>query len=194
LDQAGFVALAESLTTEPVSARLTPMPATETPAPVITYNGEPYNLSVSQARQQTGFDVLEPKRLPEILSFAGASYEPEQNIVRIFYIEQNPVAPHTFGLTVSEELAPNTADCKLCSMVIGDYGDFLTVKSSMVVGASAVVEKVQVGGFTGQYVEGQWGQSNSGWAWLPYPEIKTLRWQAHGMAFELQYSGFSINN
>jgi hypothetical protein len=194
LDQAGFVVLAESLTTEPVSARLTPVPATETPAPVITYNGEPYNLSVSQAEEQAGFDVLEPKRLPEILSFAGASYEPEQNIVRIFYIEQQPVLPHTFGLTVSEELAPNTADCKLCSMVIGDYGDFLTVKSSMVVGASAVVETVQVGGFTGQYVEGQWGQSNSGWAWLPYPEIKTLRWQAHGMAFELQYSGFSINN
>jgi hypothetical protein len=24
--------------------------------------------------------------------------------------------------------------------------------------------------------------------------VKTLRWQAHGMAFELQYFGFSLNN
>jgi hypothetical protein len=194
INQDTFVALAAGLTTEPVSARITPMPATQTPVPVITFKGEIYNLSVSQAEEQAGFDVLEPGRLPEVLTLAGASYQSEQNIVRIFYIEQTPGIPETFGLTVSEELAPNTADCKLCSIVVGDYGDFLTIKSSMVVASDTIIETVQVGGFPGQYVEGQWGQNNSGWIWIPYPEIKTLRWQANGVAFELQYSGFSINN
>jgi hypothetical protein len=194
LDRDAFVALAAGLTTEPVSTKQTYVPATETPVPVITYDGDTYNLSVSQAENQAGFNVLEPGRLPDVLTFGGASYAPEQKIVRIFYIEQPSGLSVTFGLRVSEELAPNTADCILCSTIRGDYGDFLTEKNSMVIGAETVIETVQVGGFTGQYIEGKWGPSNSGWAWLPYPEIKNLRWQAHGLAFELQYSGFWLNN
>ena len=195
MDRDAFVALAAGLTIEPVSARLTRMPATETPPSVITYNGDTYNLSVSQAREQAGFDVLEPNKLPEILSFTGASYEPVQHIVRIFYIEPQSALPQTFGLTVSEELAPNNADCKLCGIVAGEYGDSLTVKSGMVVGTEAVIETVKVGNLTAQYVEGWWGpMGTSLHSWLPYPLVKTLRWQAHGIAFELQYHGFSIND
>jgi len=194
LDRDAFVALAAGLTTGPVSAGQTYVPPTETPVPAVMVDGLTYNLSVSQAEKQAGFNLPEPGRLPDILAFAGAAYEPEQKIARIFYIEQPVGLSETFGLRVSEELAPNTADCILCRTIRGDYGDFLTEKNSMVIGAETLIDTVQVGGFTGQYIEGKWALSNSGWAWLPYPEIKTLRWQAHGLAFELQYFGFSTPN
>ena len=195
LDKTGFIALADNLTAEPVSTRLIPIPVTQTPVPLITYNGDVYNLSASEAGEQAGFKVLEPKRLPKILSFTGISYKPEQNIVRIFYIEPQFFASNTFGLRVSEELLLNGGGCNLCGIIVGDYGDFLKSQSGMVVGVDAIIEKVKIDDNTiGQYVEGIWAQSNSGWAWLPYPEIKTLRWQSNGMAFELQYSGFRINN
>jgi hypothetical protein len=195
LDKAGLVALAEGLTTGPVAASLTPMPATETPVPtIINNNGIVYDLSLSQARKQAGFDLLQPKRLPDILSFAGASYGPEDHIVRIFYLDQTLGLPNLYGLTLSEQLAPNTADCKLCGIVVGDYGDPVKAKSGMVVGASAVVETVKIGDLTGQYVEGQWMPTGTFFSWVSFPFVKTLRWQAHGVAFELQYSGISINN
>jgi hypothetical protein len=189
MDRDAFTALAEGLTTEPVSARQTAVPATATPAS-ISFHEVLYDLSVSQAEEQAGFEVLEPGRLPEVLTLAGASYQPDDHIVRIFYVEESPDPVNTYGLTVAEELAPTDGDCHLCGMVVGDYGDFLSVQHGMIVGAEAVIETVQVGEFTGQYVEGLWMHSS----WLPTPMVKTLRWQAHGMAFELQYFGFSLNN
>ena len=195
LDKAEFVALAESLTSGPVPASLTIIPATETPVPgPITYNGITYNLSLPQAREQAGFDLMEPKQLPDILSFAGASYQQEDHIVRMFYLEKNPGLPNNYGLTVSEQFGPTGKDCKLCGIVTGDYEDLLKAKGGMVVGADAVIESVKIGDFKGEYVEGYWMPTSTYFSWVSLPFVKTLRWQANGMAYELQYSSYSINN
>jgi hypothetical protein len=195
LDKAALVALAEGLTTGPVTVSLTPMPATETPAPgIITNNGVRYDLSVAQVSQQAGFDVLQPKRLPDILSFAGAAYQPEDHIARMFYIDRVVGLPNLYGLTLSEQLASNPVECKLCGILTGDYGDPVKSKSGMVVGAGAVIESVKIGDLTGQYVEGYWMPTSGFFSWVSAPFVKTLHWQAQGKAFELQYSGYSINN
>jgi hypothetical protein len=195
LDKAEFVALAAGLTTGPVAVSLTPLPATETPLPaIINNNGILYNLSVSQASGQAGFDVLQPERLPDILSFAGAAYQPEDHIVRLFYIDRVVGLPNLYSLTLSEQLAPNRIDCELCGILVGDHGDPLKSKSGMVVGADAVIETIKVGDFTGQYVEGYWMPTSTFFSWVSAPFVKTLHWQANGMAFEIQYSGYSINN
>jgi hypothetical protein len=195
LDKAGIIALAESLTTGPVAASSSPIPAAETPVPAaIKFKGNLYDLSVSQANQQAGFEVLQPGRLPDILSFAGAAYQPENRVVRIFFIQQNPGMPDNFGLTVAEQQAPNGAGCSLCGIVVGDYIDPNTSTSGMTVGAAAVIETVKVGETTGQYVEGYWMPTGGFFTWVSAPFVKTLRWQADGIAYELQYSGYSINN
>jgi len=186
LDKDAFVALAAGLTTEPVSARQTYVPPTATPVPPVTFEGTTYILSVAEARQQAGFDVLEPSKLPDVLSLAGAAYDPEQHIVRTFYIEP-PLDPRvTFGVRLSQQPIQDPSACNLCSLVRGDYGDVLTQKNSLVVSPDAVIEEVQISGVTGQYFVGQW----NGPAWVPYSSVETLRWQANGMAFELKYFGF----
>jgi hypothetical protein len=195
LDKTGIIALAESLTTGPVSASLTPLPATETPLPtVVKKDGILYDLSVSQASQQAGFAVLQPQRLPDILSFAGAAWQPEDQIVRIFYLDHVEGLPNLYGLTLSQQLVSHGAGCPLCGIFVGDYGDLVKSKSGVVVGPAAVIQTVKIGDLTGQYVEGQWMQTGNFFTWVPGPFGKTLCWQANGRAFELQYSGFTINN
>lgn len=185
LDKDAFIALAAGLTRAPVSAGQMLVPPTATLRPVITFEGDTYDLSVAQAESQADFDVLEPSRLPSILSLSGAAYDPDRKIVRIIYVEPLPAPSPVSGLRLSEESAQETA-CSLCSLIRGNYGDFLTQKDSLIIAADTVVETVQVGDVTGQYFEGQWGRSQ----WLPYTSIKTLLWQAHGVAFELKYSGY----
>ncbi len=193
LDKAGLIALAAGLTDKPVSGAITPTRWTATPTPDITlFDGNAYDLTVAQAEALAGFDVLEPKTLPQILFLAGASYEPEQSIVRILYLEPSPLS-HPFGLRLSEQVVSQGADCKLCGYVAGEYQDYLTAKNGMVIGVDAVLQTVQIGPFTGQYVEGMWQQWGS-WKWVSHPAFKTLRWQANGMAFELYYAGFLVNN
>jgi hypothetical protein len=52
----------------------------------------------------------------------------------------------------------------------------------IVVGA---FEEVQIGGVTGQYVQGGWHSDCCGWIWGAEPFLKRLRWQKDGMAFEI---------
>ena len=77
---------------------------------------------------------------------------------------------------------------------MGDYGDPVKSNSGVVVGPAAVIETVKIGDLTGQYVEGYWMQTGNFFSWVSAPFGQTLCWQANGMAFELQYAGFTINN
>jgi hypothetical protein len=142
-----------------------------------------FNLTVVEAEGQAGFDVLEPTWLPVdgsgvgILSLKGATLEPEHNIVRIFYRYNQGGDDLTDGLLLREERFQTAHDCELCGMV----------------GASAAVESIQIGGVTGEYVEGVWKADNSGvWKWESDSYIKTLRWQINDIACEIQYFGLEL--
>ena len=150
--------------------QLTPVPQTTAPDPA---NISDASQPVSAVEQQAGFDVLEPAWLPQVLLFQGATFEPEHTIARIFYRENQGGPDNTNGLVLREEPFQKTDACELCG----------------VVGASASVETVQIGAVTGEYVEGVWNLTDSGPVWDPNPYLKTMRWQAQGMAFELLYMG-----
>jgi hypothetical protein len=153
----------------PVQAwQLTPVPATESPDP-----GFIFNQVMTDVGKQAGFDVLEPAWMPGILSFDGASYDPNLNIVRIFYRYNLGGTDMTNGLVVRQEPFQTTDDCELCGLV----------------GASAEIETTQIGTTTGEYVVGVWKLTDSGPVWESDPYMQTLRWQAGGMAFELSYMG-----
>jgi hypothetical protein len=147
---------------------LTSIPENPTEDPGFTFNQ-----AILDIEQQAGFDVLEPSWLPGILSFDGASYDPEQNITRIF-CQYNMEGPdNTNGLVVRQEPFETADNCELCG----------------VVGDSAEIETVQIGNFTGEYVVGVWKLTDSGRIWESDPYLQTLRWQANGMAFEFIYMG-----
>jgi hypothetical protein len=147
----------------------TPIVETVTPNPEA---GFVFNLSVAEAGQQAGFDVMVPTWVPGILSFVGASYQPEHNIVRLFY-QHNQYPDIGNGLVLREERFKTIDDCKLCG----------------VVGASEPIETVTIGGTTGEYITGVWIFTDKGPVWESTPYLKTLRWQANGLAFELIYMG-----
>jgi hypothetical protein len=196
LDRDKFVALAESLTTEMVSARLTPTPdMAVTPTNTVNQDLQPYwNLTLAEAREKAPFSLLLPTRLPDFLNIYGAGYDADIQVVRVFYLlDQSRYGYNTDGLVVSEQLIPANGECYLCKISVGQYTGAETGQTGKLVGANATVTPVQIGDIRGEYVEGVWsGTDCCGWVWENDPYAKSLRWQAHGMAFELGYNGMSI--
>jgi hypothetical protein len=190
-----FVALAETLTTKPVAAASTPMPPTATPDPQASDMSSHYPLTVAQAEEQAGFDVLEPTKLPEFLSWIGARYEAEHKTVNLFYhlnLSLSIVPPNDNGLFLSEQLAPDPANGTPWGFRLGDSNAMMADNTYSIVGGG--IQTVQINAVPGQYVEGVWaGKNNDGtWAWEPVPSIKRLRWQMNGMAYEMSYLGDDI--
>jgi len=148
--------------------QLTPIPTTVGTATPDPANIIDANQTVAEVEQQAGFDVLDPGWLPGNLTFVGATLEPKFHIARIFYqyVETN-------GLVLREQPLQPTKDCELCGEV----------------GASAAIETLPIGSVSGEYVEGVWKMAAAGPVWESDPYLKTLRWQANGMAFELVYMG-----
>jgi hypothetical protein len=203
LGQAGMIALAESLTTEPVVAALTPMPPVAT-SPTVGPDLF-WTLTAAEAGQLAGFEVWEPATLPEVLFFLGASYDPENQVVQLFFPDTAAWSEgYQNGLTLSEQRIPSEGDCGLCGFVVGDLSAADAAYPHKVVGASATIETVQIGDITGEYVEGVWStgeyvdgvwlpdSDNEGIHWVALPDLKLLRWQANGMSFELMFLGSSI--
>jgi len=124
--------------------------------------------SISDVQQQAGYDVFVPMWIPKTLSFSGASFDKENNSVYIFYRFYE-----TNGLVFKQEFIPETDTCPLCNQV----------------GADAEIQIVSINGVYGEYAEGVWKLTENGEIWESDPWLKTLRWQAGGMAFELLYMG-----
>lgn len=77
------------------------------------------------------------------------------------------------GLVVREERFQTSDDCSLCGLV----------------GASEKIEPVMIGNTPGEYIIGVWKLTDNGQVWEPDPYLKTLHWQAGGIAFELMFTG-----
>jgi hypothetical protein len=137
---------------------VTPESDTSTPDPDWTFK-----LTISEVEQLAGFDVLEPTGMSRLLNFQGASFDRRRNIVGISY---------STGFLLREGRGQFPDDCDLCG-VVPTY---------------VTVETVQIGNVTGEYVEGVWTLTNNGPAWEATPFLKTLRWRANGMFFELIHS------
>ena len=137
-----------------------------------------FNLSIAEAEQRAGFDVLVPTRFPDSLSyslsFREVSFDPQRKMVVISYdvVYQSDPSVTGSGIMLSQKPIPEDGeDCEICSLV----------------GASAEIEEVQIGNISGEYVVGVWkaiGDTGQ-WGWVSDPYLQRLRWQSDGMAFEL---------
>jgi hypothetical protein len=189
-DRDGLVAIAESLTTGPVSAVATPLPSLTPTLTSVPETPEPayqFTLSIAEAAQKAGFSVQAPTYLPQDLTFAGASYDPATNFVGLSYHFNNPDSMD--GLMIREQLAPEGADCILCVFKVGVSADVWTDTSASIV-PKDTTQAVMIGKAAGQYVEGMW---ENGWEWVPDPYTKRMRWQTGGMAYEFYYVGTEIS-
>lgn len=187
LNKEGMVAIAESMTSEPIVNLPMPSPTVD---PYAWDPKEYWNLSISEAQEQAGFKLLLPTELPEILSVMGARYEEKHGYVQVNY----QTLPGE-SLVLSQQISDNPENCALCDISIGDYNDVEQENPDnlRVVPVDANLEIVQIGTVTGKYVEGVWsGTDCCGWVWDPQPYLKTLRWWKDGMAFEIAYGGLEL--
>ena len=145
---------------------LTPGPKyTLTPTPTITPGlGDKLsaNYSIEEIEQIAGFDVLAPTYLPWPIEFYGASYDPETNIVYLFYNGR---------MTISQEPITGTDDCDICTEV----------------GANARIRTVQVGDIEGALIYGVWSIKDENKYWYDTPEIVRIRWQTNSTVFQITY-------
>lgn len=164
-----FFSRAQTDTLPVQSWQLTPQPTlapgTAAPDPASIFEAK---LSINEVEVQSGFAVKEPTWVPKHLTLVGTTYDPPRSLIRIFYrLEESN------GLVLKEEFYASPDTCALCNEV----------------GASANVETVQIGNATGEYVQGVWKLTENGPIWENDPYLQTLRWQADGIAYELQYMG-----
>lgn len=187
LGKEGMAALAESMTTDPVTKL--PMPVA-TEDPYLWDPSETYNLSISEAEQQAGFKLMLPTRLPEALSLFGASYDSKYNFVELYYnFDWNQ--PNTNSTTFSQQVTSDPVDCFLCGFLVGDYNERTKDIGNPnffkpIVPSEDNIETVQIGMATGKYIQGVWlGTETDEPVWNTTIPCKVLRWWANGMAFEL---------
>jgi hypothetical protein len=190
MDMDALTALIGSMTQKPVAGLPTLPTQTATEDPLL-YIKEMYAQSVDQVQQTAGFKLALPTRLPETLTFLGARFDPDQKTAAAFYWF-NVHSGITDGLSVSEQPTKGSNDCNLCGFVLGDGTDLDKQAPGKEVGKDAKIDTVQIGGVSGQYVEGTWSGTDKGWVWDADPYLKTLRWQANGTAYELSYMGMGI--
>jgi hypothetical protein len=89
LDQAGMIALAESVTTNP------------------------FPLVVKDAEVQAGFDVLEPSRLPAGMTFLGSSFDPVSKLVSLSF----GYSETDRRILIKQQPVNFTDTCDLCGVV-----------------------------------------------------------------------------
>jgi hypothetical protein len=190
MDRDKFIALASSLTTEAVDASMTPGSGSAAEDSGTLDLRTIYPLTVAEAEAKAGFTAVQPSKLPEIITLLGASFEPEQKTIQIYYLRNQDMGPSTDGLLLEEETIPATGTYNLSSFIVGDKTEIEKYAPGIIVGA---IDKVQIGDVTGQYVEGTWqGTDCCGWKWVADSYLKRLRWQSKDMAFELSYMGMDL--
>jgi hypothetical protein len=122
--------------------------------------------SVQQIREKVDFEVKELGNIPEGMYFIGATGGPDTVFLK--YEFEN----HSGGLTIFEE-----------------HWSGRPAAGTSEVGASAIVEKVQIGGLAGEYFRGsfvmQAGESVT--TWDPDFNAETLRWVDGDTSYTLQY-------
>lgn len=139
-----------------------------------------FSLTVAEAAQMAGFDLKEPQFLPPEYDLVGAHVNEVRGAVTLNYHTESGMVLWITQRSVGVEYQR--------------------------VSVQAVVERVDVGGFEGEYVEGGWTTSQLAESdptpaltvtlqavWDPQANIHFLRWQENDILYELFFSGADPN-
>lgn len=138
-----------------------------------------FSLTISEAETLAGFEVLKPGYVPPGYTLEGAAYQAERQAIITNYVMENN--GHSFRISQRPQGI--------------DYQQ---------IGAGALIEIVQIGAISGEYVTGAWtipevesaleetANSQSPTleiAWNPEAGVQILRWQKDKMLFEILFAG-----
>lgn len=146
---------------------------TKTPQPAIAIfandcgdYGSP-TCTVEQIRSKVDFTVKEPASIPEGLYFVGATGGTDSIYLLYYYENQSG----SLSITVERWAGAPSPETDL-------------------IGASAIVEEVNIGGMTGEYFKGIFVSESEGnvAVWDPNFGVETLRWLDNGISYTVQYS------
>jgi hypothetical protein len=141
-----------------------------TPAEV---NTNPYPFSMDEVTQLAGYDLLVPDGATiERFPFKGATFEHQNDMASLFYANEAGE-----GFMLSEQMLKSPEDIYPLQGVVG---------------ASAPVDEIKVGSFSGEYVEGVWELTENGPVWQDIPFLKTLRWKTDNLFIEIVYQGMEL--
>jgi hypothetical protein len=142
-------------------------------SPVETWH---FELSRAEAEREAGFDVWSLRHLPDGYRFSQAVYMPAEQMVMSMYTNAPASVADPRG-------HPGFVLAQQPAAQAGSSGTFR-------VGASAVIETVQIGDVKGEYVEGGWcgPSSEEPMQWCPGDFAQTLRWQRGDWVFTLDAS------
>jgi hypothetical protein len=137
-------------------------------------NSDPYPIkSIAEATDLAGYDLLVPSQEAVTgFQFNGATYDPKNKMVSLFYA--NTAGE---GFMISEQ-------------PLGAPEDIYPLQG--VVGASAPIEEIEIGGLKGEYIEGVWELTDNGPIWRSEPFLKTLRWKTDRLFIEIVYQGSEL--
>ncbi len=130
-------------------------------------NVSPYSLTFAEAQELAGFKILEPNDDLVKGAFLGASFDPKQQGVTLYY------GSGEWGFWLLEYPSDVEYVCPDANVICDK------------VGASAHVETVEVNSLPGEYVLGVWTLTENGPVWDNTPWAKSLRWQKDGLSFYL---------
>lgn len=131
---------------------------------------ESATMTIEEAEEAAGFDVLVPAQVPSTFEFIGGSYLPEESISLLFY---KLLGPGTSGLVISQEPVTGMEDCDLCTEI----------------GPSGIIHTVQIGDVEGQFVIGTWELKDGNKVWSYDPWNLWLRWQTNDTVFQIMFFG-----
>jgi hypothetical protein len=122
--------------------------------------------SVEEIREKVDFTVKELSNIPDNMYFMGATGGPDSILLK-YEFENN-----SGGLTIFEERWTGKPE-----------------KGTSEVGASALVEKVQIGNLAGEYFRGSFSMraGDPETVWDPDFPVETLRWVEGGVSYTLGY-------
>jgi hypothetical protein len=131
--------------------------------------------SIQQVETMLGWKVFTPSWLPDGYKLSRVEYRPKNELVSQTIVYEPEMGMHAAYFYLGQRKTPFT--------------------DLWPVGESAKIETVQIGSITGEYVVGVWGGAVDHLEWEKNPAFQTLRWQANGYYFEIQYSiwGFEEN-
>lgn len=149
------------------AATITPLPT----QPVLAFEAvcgsfQVPRCTVEEIRGMVSFPVFALPNPPEGMRFIGATGGPDQ--VHLFYETPN----QTGNLIIWQE--PRKGDGS---------------RQAWKVGADAVIEQVQVGGDTAEYVKGSYDGSSNPPVWNAILNVQVLRWVHQGVLINLQMLG-----
>lgn len=191
LNRNGLIKLALDMTDGPVEGlAATIHPKSSIPSSEDQFNpSSSYPLTLDQVTSLSGFVPLTPSRLPEQLTFIGASFIEDNGVLELYYKYNHPNVPEaTDALIVREQMIAGNPDCDLCGFVQGDGKQPERYPYGKLISKEAAIENVNILSNPGEYVEGigwtSW-MDGVGWQWDSEPYIKRLRYKVGSLAIEV---------